>query len=81
MLFLKFNKLKVGIFTLVLGLCRFGFLASVLSRPLLAGFINAIALEVILEQSDKFFGVSADSHSYLKVPDIIEDFSEVFSII
>ena len=70
----------MGIFTLALGLFRFGFLASILSRPLLAGFINAIALEVILEQSDKFFSVSVDDHSYLKIPAIVESYSDVNNI-
>ena len=69
----------VGLFSFILGLFRFGFLARVLSRPLLCGFINAVALEVILEQSDKFFALDqylAKDHSYQKVPGIINHFSD-----
>ena len=67
----------MGLFTFGLGLVRFGFLASILSRPLLAGFMNAIALEIMLEQSDKFFGLKIENHSYFKIPEIIKLFENV----
>jgi MFS superfamily sulfate permease-like transporter len=41
---------QVGVFLFTLGLMRFGFLDILLSRPLLAGFINAVALIILLEQ-------------------------------
>ena len=73
-----------GLFTLLLGLFRFGnfqnccsnatgFLAYIFSRPILCGFINAVALEIILEQSDKFFQIdTGDSRSYHKIPKILD---------
>lgn len=39
---LAIQRLKVGLVTLFLGLCRLGFLDVVLSRALLRGFITAI---------------------------------------
>ncbi len=33
-----------------MGVFRFGFLDSVLSRPLLSGFINAVAVTIVIEQ-------------------------------
>jgi len=62
-----------GLFTLLLGLFRFGFLAYIFSRPILCGFINAVALEIIFEQTDKFFQIdTGDEHSYHKIPKILD---------
>jgi len=40
----------VGLFTLLLGVLRFGFLDSLISRPILHGFITASALIIAIEQ-------------------------------
>jgi MFS superfamily sulfate permease-like transporter len=71
--------LEVGVFTLALGLVRFGFMANILCTSMLHGFMNAVAIEVLLknsilsnvlqiclEQVDKFFGVRSSAHSYMK---------------
>jgi high affinity sulfate transporter 1 len=47
----------VGLFLLALGLFRVGFLDNILSRPLLAGFVNAVALTIFLEQLEPLFGI------------------------
>ena len=58
----------VGCFTLLLGLFRIGFLDNVFSRPLLSGFVTALALLTIIEQSDTILGMSAGNlHSWEKV--------------
>jgi MFS superfamily sulfate permease-like transporter len=44
------TRTQAGVFLFAMGLLRFGFLDSVLSRPLLAGFINAVAVTIVLEQ-------------------------------
>ncbi|KAG0251142.1 hypothetical protein DFQ27_008972 [Actinomortierella ambigua] len=49
--------LFVGLFTFLLGLLRLGFLDSVLSRALLRGFITAVAVVIIIEQSITLFGL------------------------
>ncbi|EFA79334.1 RNA recognition motif-containing protein RRM [Heterostelium album PN500] len=48
----------VGIFSLALGLLRFGFLSEVLSRPLIRGFILAIAVTILLDQMDTLLGLT-----------------------
>lgn len=40
----------MGLFTLLLGVLRFGFLDSLISRPILHGFITASALIIAIEQ-------------------------------
>lgn len=49
--------MMVGIVLFSLGIIRVGFLDNVLSRPLLCGFVNAVAVTIIMEQSDVFFGI------------------------
>lgn len=43
-------SLIAGLVLFVLGAFRFGFLDNILSRPLLCGFINALAVYIIIEQ-------------------------------
>lgn len=43
-------SLIAGLVLFLLGVFRFGFLDNVLSRPLLCGFINALAVYIIIEQ-------------------------------
>jgi MFS superfamily sulfate permease-like transporter len=57
LVFVQLLAFGIGVFVLALGLMRLGFLDVILSRPLLAGFINAVALEIILNQLDTLFGV------------------------
>jgi high affinity sulfate transporter 1 len=61
--------LFVGIFLFVLGLLRLGFLDVILSRPLLAGFINAVVVEIIMEQLTSLFGIPTptDLHGWHKM--------------
>ncbi|KAG5459619.1 MAG: sulfate transporter family-domain-containing protein, partial [Olpidium bornovanus] len=47
----------VGMFLLVLGLMRLGFLDSVLSRALLRGFICAVACVIVIEQTIPCLGL------------------------
>lgn len=49
--------LLVGIFTLLLGLVRLGFLDSLMSRALLRGFITGVAIVVMLQQSIILLGL------------------------
>ena len=50
-------SLLVGVFSFLLGIVRLGFLDSILSRPILAGFINAVALTLIAEQANTILGI------------------------
>jgi MFS superfamily sulfate permease-like transporter len=66
--------LLVALMLLVLGLLRLGFLDVILSRPLLAGFVNAVAVEIIMEQSPNLFGIATPKgvHGWHKVGYLIE---------
>lgn len=52
------TALFVGLFTLALGLLRFGFLDSLMSRALLRGFITAVGVVVMVQQSILLLGLS-----------------------
>ena len=47
-----------GAFSLLIGLLRLGLLADLLSKPIRIGFLNAIAITVIIGQLPKIFGFS-----------------------
>ncbi|KAF9276216.1 hypothetical protein BGZ68_010194 [Mortierella alpina] len=78
--------LFVGLFTFFLGFVRLGFLDSVLSRALLRGFITAVAVVVIIEQSITLFGLKAlaeevgigeQSSTVEKLVFIIQNFGDI----
>lgn len=48
--------LMVGIFCVMAGIFRLGFLANFLSRPIVTGFLNGIAITIIMGQLGKIFG-------------------------
>ncbi|PRP85219.1 hypothetical protein PROFUN_06989 [Planoprotostelium fungivorum] len=62
--------LLVGLFSLILGLVRFGFLVHMFSRSLLSGFINAVAIHIIVEQLPAFFALPTHSHSFKVLKEI-----------
>lgn len=51
--------MMTGVIQFVLGLARGGFIASLLSHPVVAGFITGSALLIVLSQLQHIFGVSA----------------------
>lgn len=56
----------VGFFNFIFGLLRLGFFDSLLSRPLLRGFITAVAVVIISGQSIAMFGLSALANQELE---------------
>jgi MFS superfamily sulfate permease-like transporter len=52
--------LCVGVFQFLLGVFRLGVIVSLLSHPVVTGFINAAALIIASSQLPKFFGVHVD---------------------
>ncbi|KAF9434767.1 hypothetical protein BGZ76_007428, partial [Entomortierella beljakovae] len=84
-----FITLFVGLFTFFLGFVRLGFLDSVLSRALLRGFITAVAVVVIIEQSISLFGLKAlaeefgigeQSSTIEKLVFIVEHFGKIHGL-
>ena len=50
-----------GIFCIVAGVFRLGFLAEFLGQPVLVGFMNGIAISIVLGQIGKVFGFAIES--------------------
>lgn len=55
--------LLVGGFALLIGLVRLGMLADLLSKPIRIGFLNAIAVTVVVGQTPKVLGFSVEAES------------------
>ena len=55
-----------GIVCIVAGLARLGFITELLSKPIRYGYMNGIALTVLISQLPKLFGFSIDSDAPLE---------------
>ena len=53
--------IMVGVFLLVGGLLRLGFVTDLLSKPIRVGYLNAVALIVIISQVPRLLGFSIDA--------------------
>ncbi len=53
--------LLMGVLCMAAGLARFGILAELLSKPVRIGFLNGIALVVVVNQLPKLFGFASDA--------------------
>jgi high affinity sulfate transporter 1 len=54
-----------GLLCVLAGLARFGFVADLLSKPVRYGYMNGIALTVLLSQLPKLFGFSIDAEGVI----------------
>ncbi len=54
-----------GLFCFAASLLRLGFLADFLSRPILTGFLNGVAISIFLGQIGKVFGFPMQSHGII----------------
>jgi MFS superfamily sulfate permease-like transporter len=50
-----------GIVCILTGAVRLGFITELLSKPIRYGYMNGIALTVLISQLPRFFGVSIES--------------------
>ena len=55
-----------GIVCILAGLARLGFITELLSKPIRYGYLNGIALTVLISQLPKFFGFSIESEGPLR---------------
>jgi high affinity sulfate transporter 1 len=62
--------LFTGIFCILAGLLRLGFVADFLAKPILVGFLNGVAIHILLGQIGKVFGFPMKSHGI--VPSFLE---------
>lgn len=56
-----------GIFLVLMGLLRLGFLANFLSHPVIAGFITASGIIIATSQLKHIFGIEAEGHNFLQL--------------
>ncbi|MFD1382326.1 SulP family inorganic anion transporter [Rhodanobacter aciditrophus] len=56
-----------GLFLIALGLFKLGFLANLLSHPVISGFISASAILIALGQIKHILGISASGHNLLEM--------------
>src|SRR3954468_16727987 len=52
--------LMVGLIMVVVGIAKLGFIADLLSRPTMIGYMNGLALTILVGQLPKLFGFSVD---------------------
>ncbi|WP_181262072.1 SulP family inorganic anion transporter [Pseudomonas aeruginosa] len=57
--------IMVGLFSIVAGLARAGFIASFLSRPILVGYLNGIGLSLLVGHLGKLFGYEAATSGFV----------------
>ncbi|MCP1623591.1 SulP family inorganic anion transporter [Pseudomonas nitroreducens] len=55
-----------GVVCMVAGLLRLGFITELLSKPIRYGYMNGIALTVLISQLPKLFGIKVDSEGPLR---------------
>jgi sulfate permease, SulP family len=55
----------VGVICLVAGLCRLGFLADLLSRPVLVGYMAGVAVIMVAGQLGKVTGIDVDGDEFI----------------
>ncbi|MFJ9037215.1 SulP family inorganic anion transporter [Streptomyces sp. NPDC102406] len=53
--------LMVGAITLLAGVARLGFIADLISKPTMIGYMNGLALTILVGQLPKLFGFSTDA--------------------
>ncbi len=58
--------IMTGVFALVAGLLRLGFLASLISEPVMKGFVIGLALTIIVGQLPKIFGFEKEDGDFFE---------------
>lgn len=56
--------LITGLFNIIFGVCKLGFVANFLSQPILVGYLNGIALIVLVGQLPKLLGYQSQASGF-----------------
>ncbi len=56
-----------GVFLILMGVFRLGFLANLLSHPIVSGFITAAGIIIAASQLKHILGINADGHNLLEL--------------
>ena len=67
--------LMVGLLCIAGGLFRMGMIANFLSKPILTGYLNGLAISIILGQMGKLFGFELISKEFFEM--LVEFFSKI----
>ena len=54
-----------GAITVLAGVGRLGFVADLISKPTMIGYMNGLALTILVGQLPKLFGFSVDADGFL----------------
>ena len=57
--------LMVGAITLVAGIAKLGFIADLISKPTMIGYMNGLAVTILVGQLPKLFGFSVDADGFI----------------
>src|ERR1700759_2149595 len=57
--------LLVGVFRIAAGVAKLGFIADLLSKPTQIGYMNGLALTILIGQLPKLFGFSTDANGLI----------------
>jgi high affinity sulfate transporter 1 len=57
--------LLVGAMTVLAGIARLGFVADLLSKPTMIGYMNGLALTIVVGQLPKLFGFSVEGDNFI----------------
>jgi high affinity sulfate transporter 1 len=57
--------LLVGAMTTLTGIAKLGFVADLISKPTMIGYMNGLALTILVGQLPKLFGFSVDANGFL----------------
>jgi high affinity sulfate transporter 1 len=57
--------LLVGVMTVLAGVAKLGFVADLLSKPTQIGYMNGLALTILVGQLPKLFGFSVDAEGFI----------------
>ena len=69
--------LMTGVLYVLAGIGRLGFIANFLSQPILVGFLNGIALVILVGQLPKFLGYSVEAKEFFgKLTELVENIGQ-----
>src|SRR3954451_23457790 len=57
--------LMVGAITTLVGIAKLGFIADLISKPTIIGYMNGLALTILVGQLPKLFGFSVDADGFI----------------
>jgi high affinity sulfate transporter 1 len=61
----SFLAVLVGVIMVLAGLAKFGFIADLLSRPTQIGYMNGLAITIVVGQLPKLLGFSVDAEGFI----------------